>query len=108
MCDNPDDYIDENHLEFWNIELGANPYPAARGILYAKPTPSTVSARITFPRLEPAPRFQVNDKTRLTALCANRKWMRKIPAEVKAITRNPDGSQVYELLLRRKGSASPQ
>lgn len=98
-----DEYFDENTLEFWEIYLNHGKYPQARGVLYEKPTPSTVKARIHFPRLEPyADELRVNDQTRLSAYCANKRWMRNIAADVKEIRKDPDGGVTMELLLHRK------
>ena len=98
----------DNALEFWSIELDYGRFPAAHGVLYEKPSPSTVRARITFPRLEPMPRLRVKTRTTLTALCANRLWMRNIVAEVARIDDHPDGSRTMELLLYRKGREPSQ
>lgn len=98
-----DEYSDmDEGLEFWEIEIAYGKYPSARGVLYEKPTPYTVKARVSFPRLEPAPGLQVGERTKITARCANRRWMRGILADVKAVSRQADGGQIVELLLYRK------
>lgn len=98
-----EEYVDENVLEFWDIKFDYFKYPHARGELYEKPTPKTVKARIHFPRMEPQPDFvHVGKRTKLTALCANRQWMRDIPAEIKSIVQEADGGVTLELLLYRK------
>lgn len=99
-----EDGYDDDGMEFWNIAIDFATYPAARGLMYAKPTPATVRARLTFPRMEPRPVLRLREQIKLTAYCASRRWMRGIPADVVDVLRNPDDSVVVELLLHRKSS----
>ena len=101
-----DDYHDDadDGMAFWEIAIFPAQYPLAHGVMYDKPTPATVKARIRFPRLEPRPaHLWPKDRVRLSARCANKCWMRDIMAEVVAVRHESNGDQTIELLLYRKG-----
>lgn len=96
---------EESVLKFLRITIREVEYPHAWGELYHKPTPTTVLARITFHFKHDHPYLTKGSRFRLTALCANDKWMRNIVADVVKVDAVMQKGTIVELVLHRKGAS---